>query len=331
MFNEVVQEYCDLSDEFDTRNMKINVYLESTVRLSNIHREEAELKVMTEGGTEYDLAYLVEEANDGAIASIKKAIQAIIEAFKQFISDLKSKVVRIVVNADTKVTLKKVEKKVAINPFLKKKKIQVIDKRKPLKVIAAYKAKADTCIAKVKSGAFKEKDIQGIYDLKEKYQADYKKVIAGTAAMMTISVGKLVNELAADYGKLPAQIDHIDKETSQIMKNYLSTLDKEEAAAAKAAYTAVANFRTKVAKDEASEYVDGVLHKLAMLKKEVLKAKEMGGKHVVKQESADDDYLNDLFDGYLESAEDDEFDMDLYSESAEDADSLLSDLDHLLI
>ena len=68
-----------------------------------------------------------------------------------------------------------------------------------------------------------------------------------------------------------------------------------------------------------------------MLKKEVLKAKEMGGKHVVEQESADDDYLDDLFDGYLESAEDDEFDMDLYSESAEDADSLLSDLDHLLI
>lgn len=330
MFNTTIQEYCDISDEFDTRNMKINAYLESTIRLSNIHREEAELKVMTEGGTADDLEFLYEEANDGAVASIKKAIQAIIEAFKQFISDLKSKIVRIIANAETKSVLKKVEKKVALNPFLKKKRIQVVDKRKPLKVIASYKAKADKCIAKVKAGAFAQKDIQGIYDLRDKYSADYKKVIMGTTAMMTISVGKLVNELAADYGKLPAQIDHIDKETSQIMKNYLSTLDREEAAAAKAAYTAVANFRTKVAKDEASEYVDGVLHKLAVLKKEVVKAKEMGDKHVVKNESAGEDYLDDLFDGYLESAEDEEFDIDLYSESAEDADSLLSDLDIII-
>lgn len=332
MFLEAFQDYCDISDSFDTKSMKIDAYLEASIREFDINCEEAELKVMQESGTSDDLSYFYEEATDGALAKIKKALVAILEAFKQFCSDLKSKVVRIIVNAETKNVLKKVGQKVKLNPILARKKVQVVDKKKPLAVIKKYKAKCDKHIAKVKAGVFKESEIKGIYDDKERYSADYKKVIAGTAAMTTITVVKLLAEINAEYGALPKHIDGIDKETSEVMKNFISTLDKEEKAAAKAAYTTCANFRTRLAKDEANEHVDAIMHKISILKKEVLKVKDKTEVKDVSESVDYDDDLDGLFDGFMESSDlDDGFDFDQYMESTSDASDLLDDLDSILL
>lgn len=332
MILEAFQEYCEISDTFDTRNMKLDAYLESTVRNFNINLEKAELKVMQESGTADDLIYLVEEASDGAIAKIKTIIQKIIDAFKQFISELKSKVVRIICNKDTKTTLDKVQQKIKFNPILARKKVKVVDKKKPLKVIKNYQARADKHISKVKAGVFKEKEIEGIYSDKERYDADYKKAVAGTAALVTIAVSKLMADIRAEYNQLPSHIDGIDKETSEVLKNFISTLDGEEKAVAKGAYTACANFRTKLAKDEANEHVDAIMQKLSVLKKEVLKVKvDNVNESVIDEGFSDDNDLDGLFDGIMESSDyDDGFDFNEYMESGQDANDLLDDLDDLL-
>ena len=212
MLLEAHADYCELSDKFDTRNMKINAYLESTIRQFNINTEHAQLKVIQESGTMDDLEYLEEQANEGAIAKIKAVIQKIIDAFKEFISTLKSKVVRVICNRETKSTLNKVQQKIKFNPILARKKVKVIDKKKPLKIIKQYQSKCDKHISRAKAGVFKESEIQSIYSDRDKYDADYKKAVAGTAALITIAVSKLVQEINAEYGQLPKHIDGIDKE-----------------------------------------------------------------------------------------------------------------------
>lgn len=341
MFLEAFQDYIDLVDYYESVDMKVDAYVEATIRELNINREESELKVMQESGTEEDLQYLYTEAEEGALAKIKKAIRTIIEAFKQFCSDLKSKVVRIIVNAETKTTLKKIEKKVKLNPFFARKKVQVIDKKKPLKVIADYKSKAEKHLAKVKSGVFKESEITAINRDKDNYASAYKAAIAGTAATITVTVVKLLADINAEYNALPGHIDKIDKETSQILENLCTSLDKEEQAVVKAAFTTAANFRAKLARDEANEHVDAIMNKISVLKKSVLKAKD-GDKvqaNPIKESSEDeedgydafeesgtllDDDFEGLFDGYMESEE------DYYESGAMSADDLLDDLDSLL-
>lgn len=337
MFLEAFEDYIDITDRFDSVNMKIEAYVESVIREFNINKEESELKVLQESGTEEDLQYLYTEAEEGALSKVKKAVRTIIEAFKQFCSDLKSKVVRIIVNTETKTTLKKIEKKVKLNPFFAKKKVQVIDKKKPLKVIAQYKSKAEKHLAKVKSGVFKESEITSITSDMESYASAYKAAIAGTAATVTVTVVKLLADINSEYNALPSHIDKIDKETSQILENLCKTLDNEEKVAVKAAFTSAANFRAKLAKDEANEHVDAIMNKISVLKKAVSKSKDdskVQANPIKESFEDDDDYnayeestlLDDnfegLFDGYMESSD--------YNESFESADDLLNDLDLLL-
>lgn len=328
MLLEAFEEYIDITNTFEDRNMKIDAYIESTMRDLDVFYDEAELKVIKESGTQDDLDYLYTEAENGVIEKIKKGVQAVIKAFIEFIKNLKSKVIRLVTNAETKAVLKKVEKKVKLNPFLARKKVKVIDKSKPLKVIAKYKSKADSHIAKVSSGVFKEKEITAIHAEKNAFDSEYKAAIAGTAALVTTTIAKVIASINTEVSSLPDHIDSVDKETSAVVDKLITALDKEEAAAVQAAYTTCANFRTKLGEKEASEHVDAIMYKLKVLKTEVLKGNVNDKKNPAKpvKESAD---FDDLLDGFDE-------DNDLYEESGDDeyegftADDLLDELDDIL-
>lgn len=330
MLIEAFEEYIDIVDTFENRNRTLDAYVESTMRDLDVFYDEAELKVIKESGTEDDLNYLYTEAEGGVIEKIKKAVQAVIKAFVEFIKNLKSKVIRLVTSAETKLVLNKVEKKVKLNPFLARKKVKVIDKKKPLKVIAKYKSKADSHIAKINSGVFKEKEITAIHNEKSSFDNDYKAAIAGTAALVTTTVAKLIVNINSEVSSLPDHIDSIDKETSSVVDKLIGALDKQEAVAVQAAYTTCANFRTKLGEKEASEHVDAIMYKLKVLKSEVLKGggdvndRKTQAKPV--KESAD---FDDILDGFDEN-------LDEFDESVEEdydgfsADDLLDELDDIL-
>ena len=158
--------------------MKIDAYIESVMSDLDINMQRSELKVLTESGTDDDLNYLYEAAEEGAIVKIKKVVVAVVEAFKKFISDLKDRVVRIIVTKTTRETLSKVEKKVKLNPFIAKKKVKITDKKKALAVINKYKSACDKDIAKVKAGIFAEKDIQSIFKDRDDFESDFRGVVA---------------------------------------------------------------------------------------------------------------------------------------------------------
>lgn len=313
-FVDIMENYIEVSDNFDCNNSKISAYIESVESEFNINIQRSELKVMKESGTYDDLLMLEDAAEEGAIVKLKKVVDAIIEAFKEFIKDLKDKVVRIVVNKTTRQTLSQIEKKVKLNPFLAKKKVKVIDKKKPLAVINKYKGICDKNIAQVKAGVFKQSKIEGIYKAKENYEADYKKAVAGTAAVMTITVAALIAQINKDLNDLPNMITKIDKETTEIVEKFCQSVDEETAVGARAAFTACANFRTKLGKAEANEHVDSIMDGIRALKNEV---KGLKPAKEIQESVFYDDY--NLEDSYAESA---------YDEY--DSDSLLRELEDLI-
>lgn len=331
MIKEAITDYIGVIDTFDTRNAKIDAYIESAMMQLDINRSESELKVLQESGTQDDLNYLYTEAEGGALTQLKNALKAILKNFIEFIKNLKTKVVRLVTNQGTDAVLKKVQKKLKFNPFLSKKKVKVIDKRKPLKVIAEYKSKADKAIARVASGVFKEKQITSIHQDIDSFEGAYKAAVAGTAACVTTTVAKLITDLRAEVSALPDHIDKVDKETSAVVEKLISSLDKEEATAVRAAFTTCANFRTKLGQKEASEHLDAIMDKLRVLRRDVLKAADGKTPSTPMKESYDDfddDYdeefeesSEDLFDGFLEESA---FSQDI--DEGYTADDLLNEL-----
>ena len=315
VFLEAMSDYIDISDEFDKANMTVTTFVESVCADLDINIQKSELKVMTESGTDDDLAYLVEAATEGAIAKIKKTVQVIIEAFKKFISDLKDKVVRVVVNKTTRDTLSKVEKKVKLNPFIARKKVQVVDKKKPLAVIEKYKNKCDKNIAKVKGGIFKQSDVEGIFKDRDDFDKDYKAAVAGTAAMTTITVANLIKTINSELDSLPKTIESIGKETTEIVNRFCDSIEDDEViASTRAAYSACANFRTKLGKYESNEHVDFIMQAIGVLKKEVAKIKGNTEADVAKESTEGDD-----FDG-----------AESFFEDGYDSESLLAELEDLL-
>ena len=315
VFLEAMSDYIDISDEFDKANMTVTTFVESVCADLDINIQKSELKVMTESGTDDDLAYLVEAATEGAIAKIKKTVQVIIEAFKKFISDLKDKVVRVVVNKTTRDTLSKVEKKVKLNPFIARKKVQVVDKKKPLAVIEKYKNKCDKNIAKVKGGIFKQSDVEGIFKDRDDFDKDYKAAVAGTAAMTTITVANLIKTINSELDSLPKTIDSIGKETTEIVNRFCDSIEDDDViASTRAAYSACANFRTKLGKYESNEHVDFIMQAISVLKKEVAKIKGNTEADVAKESTEGDD-----FDG-----------AESFFEDGYDSESLLAELEDLL-
>lgn len=315
VFLEAMSDYIDISDQFDKANMTVSTFVESVCADLDINIQKSELKVMTESGTDDDLAYLVEAANEGAIAKIKKTVQVIIEAFKKFISELKDRVVRVVVNKTTRDTLSKVEKKVKLNPFIARKKVQVVDKKKPLAVIEKYKNKCDKNIAKVKGGIFKQSDVEGIFKDRDDFEKDYKAAVAGTAAMTTITVANLIKTINSELNSLPKTIDSIGKETTDIVERFCDSIEDDEVVAStRAAYSACANFRTKLGKYESNEHVDFIMQAISVLKKEVAKIKGNTEADVAKESTEGDD-----FDG-----------AESFFEDGYDSESLLAELEDLL-
>ena len=362
MFTEAIANQIAIDEETILKEMKIDAYLEATMRELAINIGESELKVMKESGTEEDLAYLTEAAANGAIEKIQKTVKAAIETFKEFISRIKDRVVKLITTKETKETMKKVEKKIKLNPFLAKKKVQVVDTKKPLKVISKYESALDTHAAKVASGKVKPGDSKKIDGLKSKFQTEYKAAIMGVAAMTTITVAALVAMVNRDMESLNSGVNKIDKDTSASLNKMAEcrAFSEETIAEQQAAMAKIVSFRAILGREKSNELVDGLSNKISVLRKSVagaVKGKEVdavipkdkgfkfGGKKKGKaMKESEDDILGiddddifgesseDLFDegDLFEESESEEIfgfadDEDLMEESADD----MLDIDHL--
>ena len=327
MYQEAAEDSLAIDRVFDIRMMKLDSFTEAVDRELSINMAKAELKCMMEDGTEADLAYLEEAAEEGALAKFKKMIQAVIDAFKEWVSQKKSKVISKIASKEARLVLGKAEKKVKINPILARKKVQVMSSKKPLGVINSYKSKNDKVLAKTVKGIISESTMKTIGDTKESFREDFKNSISGTTAYVTVTVAALLAELNSEIDKLPSYVDKMEGSTSQALERLKTTCTEEAASAATAATNAAANFGAELAKEEINVVVDSIMNKMSVLKNQVLHAKDTEINNVKPvKESADDfdsDELGDTFFGGTASV----FEEDAFEESADDSvDAMLEEI-----
>lgn len=334
LFQEAAEDSLAVDKTFDVRMMKLDSFTEAVDRELEINIAKAELKCMMEDGTDDDQAYLESAAEEGAIGKLKKMIDAVIAAWKEWISQKKTKVISKICSAEARAVLSKAEKRAKINPFLSKKKVEIMDGKRPLGVIRTYKAKNDKILAKTVKGIVTESTMKTVADTKESFREDFKNAIAGKAGVTTITVAALLAQLNSDIGKLPSYVDKMESSTSQALERLKASCTEEAAAAATAATNAAANFGAELAKEEVNVMVDSIMNKMSVLKSEVLHAKDTEVKPVKPIKESADTEIEELGSAFeeatsefddievTESAEDSEFgdDEHFFSESAEDPD-----------
>ena len=79
---EIQEDYNNL----DIMIQKIDIYIESMYREYMINREESELKVMTESGTDDDLTFLYEEAQKSFSEKASRTMKKIIDSVSTFVN-----------------------------------------------------------------------------------------------------------------------------------------------------------------------------------------------------------------------------------------------------
>lgn len=312
-YEEAADDFGKIKKSMDLGIMKVDAFAESVERELRMNYAQCELKVMKESGTDDDLAFLEDAAEEGALGKLKALIDKIIQMWKEFVSNLRNKVVTKIASKEARTTLTKAEKKIKLNPILARKKVEVLNIKTPLGIINSYKSKVDKITAKVVKGLTVEHARETLAQTKDSFREEFRPAVAGKAAVMILTVAAVVTALNKEIEKLPTFLTTTEKEHTAILERMKSSSSQETAAAATAATQACANFRTELAKEELNQHIDYVMSLMDGLKKNVMKAQgntPMKGVKDIK-ESADFDFDGFDDDDSFEESSDNDFLTDL--------------------
>ena len=264
IISEYVQEQKVANAKFDLAMTKASATLEAAFNDMNLFMGEAELKVMKESGTDDDLRYYREEATEGFIGKAREVILAIIEALKDFFSELKSKIVKLFTNNDVTKTLDEVDKKARINPFLKNKKVKIPDFNKQDEVMKDYDRRLGKLLARSKAG-----DKVAVDDVEDEEEKFNKAWAAALAAVTTITVVALVALTRKLQKSIDSDVDSVQKETIGRMKNAEDKIKDMVDPDKVALLTKITQKTAQNAKRESSWRVNALVKCISALKKAV--------------------------------------------------------------
>lgn len=232
MINEINMYLEEVCESYDLAEMKINAIMEASMRELQINYASAELKVLTESGTDDDLAYLYEEANNGFVETVIKTIEKIKDAIIKFFSDMKDKILSVINKKDNMDTIDKVEKKVKLFPLLGKKKVVVENYNEEEKVCHKYLAELAKLKAKLKSG--QKVETEDVEEVKSKFLDEHGKFI-GIAAAVTITVTAaiaLIKKMSNDAGNVLKNNEKRSKDECDDGKEIAKKIDNPGVASA---------------------------------------------------------------------------------------------------
>ena len=192
-FTEVFESIEQDSRICDMTTRKVGIYLDALYREYAINCEEAELKVLTEGGTADDLTYLCEEATDGVIKKTIDGVKKIFETVIKFIKDLAKKIADFVTGKTAKDAVDKMEDAVKANPELGKTKVEIPDFEAEDKWYQKAMAKLKSSLAKVKGGNASKSVIDDADEVHAEIEKRRKKgAIAAGVATVTVAAAIVI-------------------------------------------------------------------------------------------------------------------------------------------
>lgn len=313
MLREFVEMLEAANNRYDINQMKIDAYTENVIGQFGIDLKRAELKVLQESGTNDDLIYLREEAEDGALAKAKKAIDKIIENFKNFVHEIQLKIMVLIQKKETKETIDQVEKKIRFNPFLAKKKVEVVNTKEQLSAVAWANAQLQKLLSKIRGG--KEVTPDEVTEVADEFDKKMSKAGAvSNAVKMTLA--DAVKKLKEVGNKMVDSIESAKKTTSNLIEDAKGMSEKLFASVT-GAINRIASAASSFGKAAVNTIVTAWKELIATIKsactgiKEKLSGSSDDDSNVT--ESYDDHEFDEL-DGLLESV------SDVLGESSDDED-----------
>lgn len=236
--NNTFDIFDEMTNEIDMKLLKFQLFNEAAKREFELNKQQAEIKVLKESGTQSDLNMLYEAAEEGLINKMQRSLKAAIEALKEFIKKIIDKIKSIFQSKQGKETLDKMEDICNKNPNVKNQKIEITDIDKEQKCLQKGIDKLSGIIAKIKGGHNKDSFDKEIDDVIEETNRERAKIIA-IGAGITVTVGaaialiKKYTKTSEDIGK--NAIYAVDKnselnEINDVMSNISGTdIDDDEA------------------------------------------------------------------------------------------------------
>ena len=236
--NNTFDIFDEMTNEIDMKLLKLQLFNEAAKREFELNKQQAEIKVLKESGTESDLNMLYEAAEEGLINKMQRSLKTAIEALKEFIKKIIDKIKSIFQSKQGKETLDKMEDICNKNPKVKNQKIEITDIDKEQKCLQKGIDKLSGIIAKIKGGHNKDSFDKEIDDVIEETNRERAKIIA-IGAGITVTVGvaialiKKYTKTSEDIGK--NAIYAVDKnselnEINDVMSNISGTdIDDDEA------------------------------------------------------------------------------------------------------
>lgn len=311
----------DANKRYNVANAKIDAYCESMVAQYAINCKKAELKILQESGTEDDLNYLYEAAEGGAVESLKKAIEKIIEAFKKFVNEIKLKILSIIASKETDKNIEAIEKKVRFNPFLSKKKVKVEDTKKQLAVVAWAQAEYQKLISKIKSG--KEVSPEEATQVHEEFTRKLK-IAGGVAAAITVTVGAAILIVKKSGKSMSDEIEKIRKATDDLIGK-AKDAGGEMHIKSQEALKRISSGLSKTGQAAIEALVNRWKSTLTIIRSATSKAKGGAKDNVTEESAVEQNEEKDEIDEFFESMSFDDEDDKLFDES--DAQSIVDDIE----
>ena len=139
-------------EEIDITLKKVDIYIESMYREFIINKEESELKVLTESGTDDDLTFLYEKAEEAFSERASKTMKKITDSVTDFTNKISNTVRKKYANAKIKSAIDTLENRIKSDKRLSNVKISIIDSDGIEKTFNEAIDKCHSVASKIKDG-----------------------------------------------------------------------------------------------------------------------------------------------------------------------------------
>lgn len=323
--NEIMKTLMqEANNEFDLSMMKIDAFMEASVRTFAINRNEAELKVMTESGTDADLAYLYEEAEASFAERLRATLDKIKDSILDFLTKVREKFYEFATSVKAKLAIEKIEKKIKSIPLFSKKKVKVPNTDKAVEVCDKHIANIDRLSAKVAAGQdVSDEEIEAV---ETNFWKEHEKVLkAGAAAVTVIAVSAALimyrDKLKTVPNKLKDQSVKVKDYFDAVVNKASSLKDgaAEKASAITSKLAKLARTRSKIEQAAANDLIDSATDLMTAMTDEAAGAVE-----TIANAVAESSENENVIDTEVTEGSDDYLDPGY---KAEDWDSIMNNLD----
>ena len=285
--------------KYAVNDIKTNYNIKKVMSEYSINCKKAQLKVLTESGTDDDLYYLYQESMNEAFSKLGDIIDDIIKKFLEFCKDVQINILSKMNSVDFKANVQKINDKLKFNPFLKNVKQTVVDYNPRMVFLLNADEKVKKMAAKLRSGNDISKEL-------EDFTSWFDDKVDDTNATKKNTNAAIFQELKSTMEKVEGYIKDSRegcKKTLEAIRDIKPKNDEDVNPNLRAHMSKLCNYTSRINRLIIRIYVSRVTELLGICKREILNAKDEGSKETTNESA--EDYFNSDYSLEYESVSDD--------------------------